>query len=168
MLDKQSIINGKDTLDSANINSRSRGSSYSATFSMLDVLQKHYDIVKALAELDRCETSSVCSSASIAFDEGGSADSIFNGEAASFESLSSPQRRKSDPLIWPSASKNQRSLESKTDVWHRIGDNFNSYYKNIVEAFAETNEDLHYQNLEPRKLSAHALRRDIRRCRKFP
>uniref|UniRef100_A0A0M3I5H5 GRAM domain-containing protein 4 n=1 Tax=Ascaris lumbricoides TaxID=6252 RepID=A0A0M3I5H5_ASCLU len=126
-------------------------------------LSSHF-AVKTLAELDRCDTSSVCSSASTAFDEGGSADVSFNGDAVILESPSSPQRRKSDPSIWPSASRNQKSLEGKTDVWHRIGDNFNSCYKNIVEAFAETNEDLHYQNVEPQKLSAHALRRDIRRC----
>uniref|UniRef100_A0A0M3I164 Uncharacterized protein n=1 Tax=Ascaris lumbricoides TaxID=6252 RepID=A0A0M3I164_ASCLU len=46
MLNKQLIVNGKGTLDAANISSRSRGSCCSATFSMLDVLQKHYDIGK--------------------------------------------------------------------------------------------------------------------------
>lgn len=59
------------------------------------------------------------------------------------------------------------AIEEKADVWHRLGDSFNSCYKNIIEAFSETNEDFPLQSVEPQKLSAHALRRDIRRCRMF-
>uniref|UniRef100_A0A914W4W9 GRAM domain-containing protein 4 n=1 Tax=Plectus sambesii TaxID=2011161 RepID=A0A914W4W9_9BILA len=155
---------------------------------LIDVLRQNFDFVTTLADIERDECNSLCTSRrNSGVNLARRRDSLHSLQTSSFNE---DERTSSDYANLPcrlrprcntsvpsfryrtTTTTNARTADASPDfglndsasLADKMRARLAAFYVELLDDLSQTNEDLQQSKAPPKNLSAHALRRDVKRC----